>query len=583
MKLGKLLKTTGVCHNHNRSSKQLLNHMHIVVKALMLIILMLIFTLQNVYAQTEFSKDGGVYTTLLNDLQHLLRDGKRLRTVTLDGKERRMFVSWVRDHTHTMKAYKYWEQDLGSFIEFFLGRQTPTGMYFDYSMSYKNNNVGQLYFTNIFDNQFYFVDVNNQRFFFRMPIEADLEYILVEGVYTYWQATGDTAFVSKWLPTLEKGLKYEMTDPLRWSKEYLMVMRPYSIDTWDFTSEPDSLKDNARLLYHIGNDENTPKGIMHGDNSGMYQACNQISTLYSVTGNPDKAREWDLEGQVFRQKLNTICWNGRFYSQYVPVDPIPSHIKFDPDVLSLSNTYTMNRGATTPEMAASIIETYREVGEKTQSESMAPWYGIYPPVEPQFGKYKSGEYVNGAIIPLVGGELTKAAFRYGYEAFAVQQLGLLDKIMAKNNRDLPGCINLDGTVQAEAIPDEWGQAAFVSALVEGLAGVVDQDVGFRQVELSPRWLFAGVNKIDVTIGYRGDGEQVKYTYTFDPDKKTMTIVTGGKFEDYTLRAPYPANTVSATATVNGLPVEVTTDQVNQSRYAVVRGSGAGNAVAYRFE
>lgn len=120
-------------------------------------------------------------------------------------------------------------------------RQTPKGMYYDYWESYKEQNVGESFFTNCFDKEFYFEDVDNQHFFFRMPIEADLEYLLVEGVYTNWQATGDTAYVREWLPALEKGMKYEMSDPLRWSKEYLLVKRPYSIDTWDFTSEPDQL------------------------------------------------------------------------------------------------------------------------------------------------------------------------------------------------------------------------------------------------------------------------------------------------------------------------------------------------------
>jgi hypothetical protein len=144
-------------------------------------------------------------------------------------------------------------------------------------MSYKNENVGQLFFTNCFDNQFYFVDVENQNFFFRMPMEADLEYIMVEGVYTNWQTTGDKVYLKQWLPVLVKGMKYEMTDPLRWSAKSLLVKRPYTIDTWDFTSQHDSLKSVDRLLGHIDNTEKTPKGIMHGDNSGMYQACRQLA------------------------------------------------------------------------------------------------------------------------------------------------------------------------------------------------------------------------------------------------------------------------------------------------------------------
>jgi len=235
-------------------------------------------------AQTTFGEGSGVYGVMLNDLKKSLYENPAMKKVTLDGKERLMFVSWIRDHIHTMKAYKYWEKDLGSYLDFFMGRQTPKGMYFDYWESYKDHNVGQLYFTNCFDRDFYFVDVDHQNFFFRMPIEADLEYLLVEGVYTYWQTSGDEAYLKQWLPTLVKGMKYEMTDPLRWSAKNMLVKRPYSIDTWDFTSQPDSLKSVDRLLYHIGNTQSTPKGIMHGDNSGMFRACKQLAELFEATG-----------------------------------------------------------------------------------------------------------------------------------------------------------------------------------------------------------------------------------------------------------------------------------------------------------
>ena len=533
-------------------------------------------------AQTTFGDGAGIYGTLLTDLKTSL-SGKHVKTVQLDGKDRTMFVYWIRDHIHTMKAYKYWEKDMASYLDFFMGRQSAKGMYYDYWESYKDKNVGQLYFTNCFDNEFYFVDVENQVFFFRMPIEADLEYLLVEGVYTNWQTSGNKAFLQQWLPTLVKGLKYEMTDPLRWSSEHLLVKRPYSIDTWDFTSEPDSLKSVDRLLYHIGNTLETPKGIMHGDNSGMFQASKQLALLYDALGQSGPAREWDLQGDLFRQKLNSVCWNGKYYAHFIPEEPVPSHIKTDPiNSIGLSNTYSINRGAPTREMAASIIKTYREIGEKTKGQSMAPWFGIYPFIEPHFGKYPVGEYMNGAVLPLVGGELAKAAFQNGFEAYAVEQLKVVEQILSKNNRNLPGCVNVDGTAQKEAIPDQWGQAAFVSALVEGLAGVVDKSILFREVEISPRWYFAGVQKTSVNVGYGGDGNQVGYTYAYDPKTSKVEINLTGKFERFTLRVPFPEKAKGATALLNGKEVALTADQVNQSRYAVVQGSGSVGQVVVKF-
>lgn len=494
-----------------------------------------------------------------------------------------MFVSWVRDHIHTMKAYKYWEKDMGSYIAFFMGRTNPKGMYFDYSMSYKNENVGQLFFTNCFPNEFYFVDVNNQNFFFRMPIEADLEYLLVEGVYTNWQTTGDTAFLKQWLPTLIKGMKYEMTDPLRWSEKNLLVKRPYSIDTWDFCSHPESMTGVERLLYHIGNTPETPKGIMHGDNSGMFQAGKQLAKLFEAIGQTNAAKEWDLQGDLFLHRLNTVCWNGKFYSHFVPEEPVPAHIKTDPiNSIGLSNTYSINRGSTTREMAASIIKTYREIGEKIKTSIVAPWFGIYPFIEPQFGGYVVGEYMNGAVLPLVGGELCKAAFQNGFEKYAVEQLQTLDLILSKNNRQLPGCANNDGTAQKEAIPDEWGEAAFVSALVEGLAGVVDKSILFKEVEISPRWYFAGVEKTTVKVGYGNDGNHVIYEYEINPKNNQVSVTTSGKFERFTLRIPFPEKAKSASATINGRKVQVAIDDVNQSSYAVVNGKGSMNTIRLIF-
>lgn len=538
---------------------------------------------RSLQAQTIFSENAGIYKTLLDDLKKSMYDKGWTEKVTLDGQERLMFVSWVRDHIHTMKAYKYWEKDLGSYIAFFMGRQTEKGMYFDYWESYKNKNVGQLFFTNCFPNEFYFVDVNNQNFFFRMPIEADLEYLLVEGVYTNWQTSGDVAYLKQWLPTLTKGMRYEMTDPLRWSSKYLLVKRPYSIDTWDFTSEPDSLKSVDRLLYHIGNTLQTPKGIMHGDNSGMFQACRQLAVLFAAAGQPDAAKEWSLQGDLFRQRLNSVCWNGKFYSHFVPEDPVPSQIKTDPiNSVGLSNTYSINRGAPTPEMAASIIKTYQEIGEKTKNEAIAPWFGIYPSIKPNFGKYAVGEYMNGAVLPLVGGELCKAAFQNGFEKYAVEQLKIAGQIMEKNAKSLPGCVNGDGTAQKEAIPDIWGQAAFVSALIEGLAGVVDKSILFQEVEISPRWYFAGVEKTSVNIGYGSDGNQVGYVYEINPKNNQVKITTEGKFDRFTLRVPIPEKWKSASASVNGRNVTVSVDQVNQSRYAVLNGTGSKNRIVLNF-
>lgn len=550
-------------------------------KLILLSFICMIATATN--AQTSFSDESGMYGKLLSDLKTNL-SGRGYRTTNLDGKDRTVFVSWIRDHVHTMKAHKYWAKDLSSYLEFMMGRQSPKGMYYDYYKSYKTQGVGEMFFANVFDPEFFEIDVNNQFFFFRMPIEADLEYLIIEGVYTYWQTSGDTAFIKKWLPTMVKGMNYEMSDPLRWSSKNLLVKRPYSIDTWDYTAGPKGLTGVEGLLMHIGNTAATPKGIMQGDNSGMFQACKQLAVMYDALGNKKDAEEWNLQGELFRSRLNRICWNGKFYSHFVPEDPLPSYINSDPlNSVGLSNTYTINRGAPTREMASSIINTYKEIGDKLKDKSLAPWYGIYPFIEPDFGGNKPGTYMNGAILPLIGGELTKAAFQNGEETYAVEQLKVLEGIYNKNSRQLPGCLDFQGTKMADEVPGVWGQAAFVSALVEGLAGVVDRSVKFSEVEISPRWIFADVEKVTVNVGYNEDGNQVKYQYSYNKKSSQVQLIVEGKFNKLTARVPLPSSVSGATATINGQKAAVVIDKVNSTRYAVVKGREGKNTIIVSFK
>lgn len=234
-------------------------------------------------------------------------------------------------------------------------------------------------------------------------------------------------------------------------------------------------------------------------------------------------------------------------------------------------------------MAYSIIESYKKVWQEVKDESVAEWFGIYPFVEPHFGEYKAGEYVNGAVLPLVGGELDKAVLKNSQGKYAVDILQRLDKIMNINNRKLPSCVNHDGTAQSEAVPGEWGQAAFVSALVEGLAGVVDKGIKFNKVEISPRWYFAGVNETSVEVGYGDDGNQVLYTYAFTLEENKVRIETRGVFENFVLRVPFSIGTKLATITLNGENKPMEVNNVNDSKYVVIEGKGSLNHVTIQFK
>ncbi|MEO8657395.1 MAG: hypothetical protein ABI693_02950 [Bryobacteraceae bacterium] len=531
---------------------------------------------------TEFGANTGSYGRLLTSLRKLMAGS--VFTVNLAGSERTAFMDWLRDHVHITNAMKYWAPDLKSHLEFFLEQQTPEGLYYDYYDPITDADNERL---GVFDHRFWKILPGGKVQLCRLPLEADLEYLMVEGVYHYWQATGDTSFVRKWLPALEKGMAYSMNDPLRWSRKFRLVKRAYTIDTWDFQHPPGATlaynhehPRSAQMEKEIFNiDQNTPMGIMHGDNSGMYAACRQLAAMHLALGDAADGQIWNAEAETFRARTNKVCWNGRFYSHFVEDDPLPAHLSHIDwkNTLSLSNTYDVNRGLATDPMAESIIQTYLDLKQKTRTESFAEWFSIYPPVRPHFTGYTPGSYLNGNILTIVAGELAKAAFQHGYEAYGVDILDRLAKMVEQRGGQLPAPYHPDGTVDG-GVPDNWGQAAVVSALIEGLAGVVDRGALFESVEISPRWLAAGIDEADVTVAYGPSRKQVRYRYKIDRAARGIRIDLSGDTKRYRLRLLLPENAAVASARVGDAAVEPVIETIRSSRYAVVDGALAGTAV-----
>lgn len=127
----------------------------------------------------------------------------------------------------------------------------------------------------------------------------------------------------------------------------------------------------------------------------------------------------------------------------------------------------------------------------------------------------------------------------------------------------------DGTVDV-GIPDNWAQAAVLNAMVEGLAGVVDKGQLFDQVELSPRWLAAGKNEVDITIGYGPSGKSVSYHYKHHLQHKTISLTVQGSPSWYTIRQLLPTGKYPKRVTVDGKTRESSVEKIKNSQYVVVK-------------
>jgi len=61
------------------------------------------------------------------------------------------------------------------------------------------------------------------------------------------------------------------------------------------------------------------------------------------------------------------------------------------------------------------------------------------------------------------------------------------------------------------------------ALVEGLAGIVDDGCGFDAVTLAPRWLAAGLSEAEASVCYAASGRGVGYAFRHAGDRLDIEV------------------------------------------------------------
>ncbi|MBL0174466.1 MAG: hypothetical protein IPP94_04220 [Ignavibacteria bacterium] len=460
---------------------------------------------------------------------------------------------WIRDYSDMMRGFKYFEKDLTSVATHFAETQNARGWLFDY-VTMTPEKVP--------------CERENWAKYVRVPVEADVEYRFVKAVHMAWQATGDDAWLRAMLPHMERALAYIMTDPWRWDARTGLVKRAFTVDTWDFDYTAGR---HPWLNFQI--DEHTFWGVMHGDNSGYYEAFTQMAQFYTHLRRSEAAGRWARRAEGLRRRTNALCFNGRFYAHRVPLVPCSIEGVDEAAQLSLSNPMDINRGMATPAMARSIIDEYMRRGESTSA--FAPWFSIDPAFPAgMFGEEKivPGSYCNGGIMPLVGGELARAAFEHGREEWAVAQLRRYEELTRDGSSFLwyfpdGRHATIETSTSPDASPtDSWGSSAMLYALMEGLAGITDESLLYRRTRIAPRWPAAGRDEARVDATYGPSGASVGYDYLHDAEARTITLLLRGSTEaSLHVLLPPGAKRARAFAGTKELPVRISAS--GASRYA----------------
>lgn len=466
--------------------------------------------------------------------------------VFIDGKILMCNKNWIRDHVHVMKGMKYFEYDLASFLNFIIDTQREDGQFYELIKQYDD------YHWKMVNEDCRVMYPNDNLTLVRLELEADIEYLVVEGVMYLYQITGDNNWLRSVLPKLEKGINYITSDTKRWDKKHGLVKRPFTIDTWDFTYLERSQHDRR-----IHDDE--PMSIMHGDNSGVYQAMKQLAWFNNRLGNSDRAKRWEERAEMIRENMMKHLWNGRFFIHQLHLN----HNGIDNlenERLSLSNTYDINRGLTSVEESRSIIKEYMK--RKQTTDKFAEWFSIDPPYK-DFKSYKEGEYVNGAISPFTAGELAKAAFNNGYEEYGWDIVSRFIELVERDG-NIFFLYYPDSRPQPDGGPSSWGAASFISAVDEGLAGIKNTGVNYDEIEFSPKFPVTHYTELRYITGYEINHTLVDVRYILKEYGMRYDIISPAK--KMSVRILLPKNKKASTFLINGVETDFDIYTIGESEY-----------------
>ena len=485
---------------------------------------------------------------LEKDTLEIVIDGKKIRGYrTPDSKS-----IWIRDYSDMLRGIKYFEHDLKSTIEHFADTQADNGRIFDYFTTFPEKLP---------------CERENWTKYVRVPVEADVEFRFVKAAFLAWQATGDDKWIQMLLPKMEKALNYVLSHPWRWDDKTKLVKRAYTIDTWDFAYTAGA---HEWLQFQIT--EDTFWGIMHGDNSGYYEAFRILSLLYGYFQNKKLAGIWQKRAKSLRTNMNRTCWNGKFYTHFVKLTPVDIPGVDESAQLSLSNPMDINRGTASHEIAVSIIQEY--INRRSRTETFAEWFSINPPFpDGIFGddRLKGGAYVNGGILPLVGGELARAAFNFGFEEYGVDILKRYYNMISTTGETYLWYFpdgkpaSIETSTSPEASPtDGWGSSAMLYGFLEGLVGVEDRLKLYQKARISPRWLAAGINRAEVQLGYKNSDIFVGYLFEYKGDNIVLEV--HAPQSDMAFHVLLPERSTAKAVRVNEKNVDYKNSQIERSGY-----------------
>mgnify|MGYP000913782591 CR=1 FL=1 len=369
-------------------------------------------------------------------------------------------------------------------------------------------------------------------------IMADLETSSVANIYESWIANGDDEWLKNLLPKIEASLFYATENPIMFDKKYNLIKRPHTCDMWDvqiLVDDSCAITSDSRFV------------CMQGDTSAMFQACDVLSKIYKTFGNKKRANFWEYQKKYYYEKGNKIFWDGKKYIHHIHLDPV-DHKDFKEEQLTMSNVYAIRRGFADHRKSVSIIKEYFDRLKKTKSKF--PWWSLQPGYPDKLNYFKKtipwskkeGEYCNGGLFPLVGGELTKACFQHGFEKLGFKMLYDFYAHIKKYNGAVFTWYYSDGTPginspHHQTNYDMWGISPWTQSLIEEVAGIQSTGKTFKDVLCSPKWSASDIKDAYAIAHFPSSNTYFAYKYTLLNDRIEILFTGTGEKVNFHILLP----------------------------------------------
>lgn len=374
--------------------------------------------------------DGGKIKELYDICyKGMIAEGRKgFREFKYKGKGYNMYVSWDLDNNNVMNGIQYFVPHGNGLTDLLRETQREDGMIWSF-VSSSNGGLGSSdYYKSAYAPiNFYREDGNT--FFVRQPVDNHSDYNYVNMFYKHWKASGDNEWMKKTLVSAALALDYCYTDSVRWSNRFQLLKRAYCIDSWDFQVDDEYTPAAPISPTMVIVPGKTKYGVFFGDNTGYYEACNQVAEMYDSTNQKDKSAIYRQRGADILKNLEKLSWNGKYFTHFIDEDPtVKRNLGVDEkSQIAQGNMYSINRGLP-HQMNKAIIETYQQLKGHLPVGSPGEWYAIYPPFEKGFGSHnEKWQYMNGGIAGHAIGELARGAYENGFEMYGSD---ILDRLLA---------------------------------------------------------------------------------------------------------------------------------------------------------